>query len=158
MDEFRQWALCLIIAAAAGTFVCAVSPRGTSDKAVRTVAGIFVVAAVCTPLTQLEKSGIDIPAFGSAEGISDCGESLKEYLLDSCKDAIGIRIEEIAGKHSLTVYSIKMNAYADEYNSIIIRDIQLEINSETPENISHFKSEAEEVLGVPVIIRNGIRM
>ncbi len=158
MDEFRQWALCLIIAAAAGAFVCAVSPRGTSDKAVRTVAGIFVVAAVCTPLTKLEKNDFDMPVFADSAGVSDCGESLKKQLLDSCKDAVGNRIEEIARKYSLTVCDVEINAYPDEHNSIIIQDIQLEIDSEIPENISHFKSEAEEVLGVPVIIRNGIRM
>ncbi len=156
MDAFRQWALCLIIAAAAGTFVCAVSPRGTAEKAVRTVAGIFVVATVCTPLAQIEKNGFDIPAFADSAAVSDCGELLKEQILESCKNAVEEQLAQVAKKHLLTVCSIKINAYIDEYNSIIIQNIQLEINSEAPESVLRFQSEAQDVLGIPVTIRNGI--
>lgn len=156
MDAFRQWALCLIIAAAAGTFVCAVSPRGTAEKAVRTVAGIFVVATVCTPLTQLEKSDFDIPAFADSAVVSDFGESLKEQMLESCKKEVEKQLVAVAKRCSLTVCNIEMDAYIDEYNSIIIQNIHLEINSETPEAALRFQAEAENALGVPVTIRNGI--
>ncbi len=158
MDAFRQWTLCLIIAAAAGTFVCAVSPRGNAEKAVRTVAGIFVVATVCTPLAQLGNSDFGIPAFADFDVVSDCGESLKEQVLDSCKDTVEKQLVEIAGKCLITVCNVKINAYLDEYSSIIIQDIQLEINSENPESVLNFQTEAEDVLGVPIIIRNGILM
>lgn len=156
MDALRQWALCLIAAAAAGTFVCAVTPRGAVDKAMRTVAGLFVVAAVCAPITKLESNSFGIPAFADSAVVSDCGETLKEQMLESCRKAIENQILSLSKKYSLTVCNVKLDAYIDEYNSIIIRDIHLEINSETPQSVSLFLSEAEAVLGVPVSIRNGI--
>ncbi len=158
MDAFRQWALCLIISAAAGTFVCAVSPRGSVEKAVRTVAGIFVVAAVCTPLTKLEKNAFDIPAFVEFAAVPDYGESLEEHMTDSLKKSISKQIVDVAEKYSVAICDVFVNAYLDEYNSIIIQDIQIEINSELPGCVLQFQSEAEDVLGVPISIRNGILM
>ncbi len=156
MDALRQWALCLIAAASAGTFVCAVTPRGAVDKAVRTVAGLFVVAAVCAPVTKLESDNFGIPAFADSAVVSDCGELLKEQMLESCKKAIENQILSLSKRYSLTVYNVELDAYTDEYNSIIIQSIHLEINSETPQSVSPFLSEAEAALGVPVTIRNGI--
>ena len=152
MDVFRQWALCLIVSAAAGTFVCAVSPRGAIEKAVRTVAGIFVVVTVCMPLTRLENVSFDIPAFADSYADSDNGGLLKEHMLESCKTAVENQLEGIAEKLSLSIRNIEINAYVDEYNSIIIQDIQLEINSESPETVLRFQSEAQDVLGIPVTI------
>lgn len=156
MDIFRQWAICLIVSAAAGTFVCAVSPRGAIEKAVRTVAGIFVVVTVCMPLTRLENVSFDIPAFADSYVDSDSGDSLKEHMLESCKSAVLNQLDEIARKYSLIISNTEVNAYIDEYNSIIIQDIQLEINSESPGTVLQFQSEAQDVLGIPVTIRNGI--
>lgn len=158
MDVFRQWALCLIIAAAAGTFVCAVSPRGTAEKTVRTVAGIFVVATVCAPLTQLEKTDFDIPVFADSYLVSDSGEYLKEHMVDSIKKSVEKQLAEIADKHSVTVSDVNVNAYLDEYDSIIIQEIQLRISPETPDSVLQFQSEAQKALGIPITIRNGIPM
>lgn len=156
MDALRQWALCLISAAAAGTFVCAITPRGAVDKAVRTVAGIFVVAAVCSPLTNLKKIDFGIPAFADSIVADDYGDALKEQMLESCKNAVEQQLLTLADSYSVTVIRIELDAYADEYNSIIIQNIHLEIDSETSESASLFRSEAENTLGVPITIRNGI--
>ena len=47
LEVLRQWALSLIIASAAGTFAMVLSPRGSMDKTVRVVVGIFVVRGAC---------------------------------------------------------------------------------------------------------------
>lgn len=150
MNEFRQWALCLIVTAAAGTFVCAVSPRGTTEKAVRSVVGIFVVVTVCTPLTQLEKTELAKDVFSDSYFMSDSSDDLKEQVLEQCKFSVEEQLAPVAEKHSVTVCSVAMDAYFDEYNSIIIQNIHLDIISENPESAVLFMSEAQEMLGVPI--------
>ena len=158
MDAFRQWALCLIISAAAGTFVCALSPRGAVEKAVRTVVGIFVVTVICAPLTQLQKSDFSIPVFGDSYIESDSEEALKDQMLESCKSEIENRLAELADKHSIELSKVKIDAYIDEYNSIIIQNIHLETDAESSETVTAFQTEATESLGVPVTVRNGTQM
>lgn len=150
MNEFRQWVLCLIITAAAGTFVCAVSPRGTTEKAVRTVAGIFVVVTMCTPLSQLNKTELVKNVFLDSYVISDNSEALKEQMLEQCKKSIEEQLAPIARKYSVTVCQVTMDAYFDEYGSIIIQRIHLDITSENPDSAVLFISEAQAALGVPL--------
>lgn len=150
MNEFRQWALCLIITAAAGTFVCAVSPGGSTEKAVRTVAGIFVVVAVCSPLTKLKKTEFAKNVFSDSYVISDSSGELEEQVLEQCRSSVEEQLVPIAEKHSVTVCSVTLDAYFDEYGSIIIQNIHLDIISENPESGLLFMSEAQEILGVPI--------
>lgn len=150
MSEFRQWALCLIITAAAGTFVCAVSPRGTTEKAVRTVAGIFVVVTVCTPLSQLNKTELVKNVFSYSYVVSDSSDALKVQMLEQCKNSVEEQLATIARKYSVTVCQVTMDAYFDEYGSIIIQSIHLDIISENPECDELFISEAQAALGVPL--------
>ena len=150
MNEFRQWALCIIITAAAGTFVCAVSPRGATEKAVRTVAGIFVIVTMCTPLAVLKKTELAKNVFSDSYVISDNSEVLKRQMLEQCKNEVEEKLVSVADKHSVTVYSVEMNAYFDEYNSIIIQNIHIDVESENPVYTSDFMTEAQEILGVPI--------
>lgn len=148
--------LCIIIAAAAGTFACAVSPRGSTDKTVRTVAGIFVVAAICAPLSQLDIEKISIPAFAASYEAEDSGKELEEYMLSACKSAVDSEISAAAEQHGITVEAVTVDAYTDENNCIIIRNIQIDIQCDNVKSASDFSEDVEERIGVSVNIRNGI--
>ena len=62
-DAFKQWAVSLIICALGGALISLLSPRGSMEKTLRAVIGIFVVSAICTPLLKLKKSDVFLPAF-----------------------------------------------------------------------------------------------
>lgn len=149
MDAFREWTLCLIVSAAAGSIVCAVAPRGATDKTVRTVVGIFVVVTVCTPLTELAQTDFDY-AFASSYNGSDSGEELNELMLENCRKAIEDELEAIAQKHKIEFTEVRLDAYIDEYNCINIQNIQLGSNGANYNGISSFEDEAEKILGIPV--------
>ena len=81
MDAVRQWAICLIAAAAAGTFAAAVIPGGSMEKTVKAVAGIFVVVAVCSPLAELRSHGL--PTFADLAEQAEtpaCAQAIDEAL------------------------------------------------------------------------------
>lgn len=156
MDAFRQWALCIIISAAAGTFACAVLPRGSAEKTVRTVAGIFVVAAICAPLSQLDFEEFSLPAFARSYDTEADPEELDDYILSVCKSAADREISAAAKAHGITVEAVFIDAYVDENSCIIMQNIQIDIRSGDIKSASDFSEDVEKRIGVSVNIRNGI--
>lgn len=152
MDAFRQWTLCVIFAAAAGTFACAVSPRGSSDKTVRAVVGIFVVCAICAPLSELDFEEIMLPAFAGSYNDKSDDINMDEYILSACKSAVESEIMLSATEYGIAVESIFVNAEIDKEKCIIIHNIQINIQNNISEYLSDFSKTVEEKLGVPVTL------
>lgn len=150
MDIFRQWVLCIVIVAASGTFVYSISPRGATDKALRTVAGIFVVVTVCTPLAKLDKTDYFKNTFSDYNNISNSSDALEEELIEQCAKSLEERLEPVADKYSVLSFNVTMDAYLDECGSIIIQNIHLDTVSENSESAMRFRSEAQKILGVPL--------
>lgn len=153
MDALRQWALCLIIGAAAGTFVMAISPRGSMDKTVRAVVGIFVVAAICSPLAGLADADFTLDAMADYEYEGqDSGEELQEYMLSVCRDAAEEQILSAAEDSGIRVDEIFINADIDANNCIIIHDITVTIGAEHSGKSAEFSKTLGENLGVTVTV------
>lgn len=150
MDALKQWMLCIIVAAAAGTFACAVSPRGSVEKTVRTVAGIFVVVTVCTPLSSLADAEFTEYAFAASYDVNGSDAALKEQMLESCKKAVENSLASVAKKHGVNLISIVTDVYIDENNCIIIRGIQVETRADSSDFLNAFLDDAEKNLGVPI--------
>lgn len=152
MDALRQWTLCVIFAAAAGTFVCALSPRGSTDKTVRAVVGIFVVCAVCAPLSELDIEEITLPAFADSHNSESEGVDMDEYILSACKAAVESEIMRSAAECSIAVESILVDAEIDRDKCIIIHNIQIKIPDDTAKCLTDFSESVEKKLGVPVTL------
>ncbi len=154
MDAFRQWAVCVIIAAAAGTFVTAISPRGSMDKTVRAVVGIFIVATICAPLSQLKSTDISEYAF-SVSDYPDNGkaeDNMYEHMISVCKKTVEDETLLLADEYKIKVESIKSEMNIDENNCIIIRDIQIDIQYDSQNKTSEFSEKLSEILGVSVAV------
>lgn len=152
MDTFRQWMLCIIIAAAAGTFACAVSPKGSTDKTVRTVVGIFVVASICAPLSQIDFEKISVPAFEESYILENGDDMLNGYMLPACESAVKSAVSQTAAEYGFDIVSIVFDAYTDDNDCIIIQNIQVDIQCQNTEAISDFSRILAEKLGVPVTV------
>ncbi len=152
MEVLKQWAICIIFAAVAGAFVMIISPRGATDKTVRAVVGIFIVTAICTPLTMLQESDFVDLAFAWEEAPNDNSEALDEYILSVCKTAVNDTVNETAKEYGIMVEYIAIDAYIDEYNSIIIQNIQIEIQRHGLCSADDFSRKLEENLGAPVTV------
>lgn len=154
MDGLRQWALCLIIGGAAGTFAMAVSPRGSMDKTMRAVVGIFIVAVICTPLVQLKNADEFLPAFNDFDSDFDLDEdeSLKEYMVSVCRDAVKKEIESAAGELGIQTVSAEIDMNIDDEYCIIIQEILIRTASDSQAEKDEFSAALQERLGVPVTI------
>lgn len=152
MDALRQWALCLIIGATAGTFVMAISPRGSMDKTVRAVVGIFVVAAICSPLAGLPKTDFTADAFADYEFTQQSEEEMYEYMLEAYRREVENRILSAADEQGNEISEIFISADIDADNCIIIQDITVTLASEHSADTAEFSAYLSQRLGVSVTV------
>lgn len=152
MDGLRQWALCIIIAAASGTLVCAFAPKGSADKTVRSIVGIFVVAVICAPLTQLDVDKIAFPVLAQPSNAEIDKTEMSEYMISVCKSAVENEIALSAAEFGVRVEYIGVDAYIDDDSCIIIQSVQIKIRSDKQESLSVFSSAVEKKLGMPVMV------
>ncbi len=157
MDVLRQWALCLIIAGAAGTFAMALSPKGSMDKTLRAVIGIFIVAVICAPLASLENVDDILPAFAETDYADAFNETekLNEYILSAYEETVKKEIETVAEEYGISPDKAEVDMYIDDDYCIIIQKIEVQILSG---NSDEFSLALQKRLGAPVIIklkRNG---
>lgn len=153
MDVLKEWALCLIAAAAVGTLATVIVPRGSMDKTVRAVVGIFVVAVVCSPLAEIKKSDFALDVFANSESVSfdnTYTEELNLRITDICRETVEKQIKEIAAENNITVSSIETDISVDAENCIIIHEINVYIDEEKSLFADSLSEKISEKLGVPV--------
>lgn len=144
----------MIAAAVAGTFAMIVSPRGSMDKTIRAVVGIFVVAAIFSPLTELKKDGngfFEKEAFAFEEE-NKADEKLGDYLLTACKNAVNSEIEKAADELNIPDFQSEIDAYVDDENCIIIQNITIYIPAEHIDKAEKLSDRASERIGAPVTV------
>lgn len=147
MDGLRQWALCLIISAAAVAFVTIITPRGSTDKTVRAVAGIFVVSAIFTPLADMS---LDFSAVNATEDAVVQSNDLSDSVLDACRNAAEDAILSAAKEQKITVENIYTEAYIDTDNCIIIQSVTVDISADSAGKADELEAVFSNLLGVPV--------
>lgn len=154
MDALKQWAVCLIISALAGTFVMVVSPKGSMDKTLRAVVGIFVVAAICSPLAELKNADFSLEAMvGSYSAYENENISvLQEQMISACRNAVENEVRKAADEVGAVVSSIRADVSVDAENCIIIHNISVGISEYFKEDATALSEALGERLGVPVTV------
>lgn len=151
-DALRQWAVSLIICALGGTVISLLSPRGSMEKTLRAVIGIFVVSALCTPLMKLKKANTLLPAFVAYTEPEIQMQNLNGQMVSACKETIGKVVDEVLGAVGIDDYSVESNVDIDKEYRIIIQNIQVAVSSENNVSVGKIQAELCERLGVPVVV------
>lgn len=155
MDLLKSSALCLIAAAAAGTLATVIVPRGSMDKTVRAVVGVFVVAVICSPIAGLSETDSIEEAFAHSFEIT----SDNSYTEDMQKQITGVFereiiscIEEIVYGLNVNVISIKPEISVDENYCINIHKITVTVSGCDSSLKKDLSEKISEKLGAPAEI------
>lgn len=150
MDMIKQWIISLIFACAAGTLVSVISPKGSGEKTLRTVVGIFVIAAICAPLSELDADDFTIPAF--AYEYSEYNEyGMNEYLTQALEEEISRRISEIVEKNNLSIGDVTVKA-ENNNDCIIIHNLLIKAQNNEYESAQNAAEILSDELGIPVTL------
>ena len=151
MDLLKQWAICLIAAAMAATLVMTLTPRGSTNKTVRAVVGIFIVAVIGTPFVDMLNSGYVSDAFAVSD-YSVGGDDMRDFLLESFCESVKTELENTASQLGISLDEINIEAELDAENCIIIHKISVETDSEYSEKSSEISDILSEKTGVNVTV------
>lgn len=152
MDALRQWAMCLITAGVAGAFVMAISPRGSMDKTVRAVIGVFTVAVICMPLTELELSYFSIESFAAFDDCEVNTDELNAQLIASCQKSVELQIKSAAKELGADIESVEAELSVDSDGCIIIHEISIKIANASSSDAVELSDNLEKKLGVAVTV------
>lgn len=119
------------------------------EKALRTVIGIFIVSALCSPLVTLG-SNAELPSFSIEENAMVQADELGKQMEESCRKTIGIAAKEVATELGITEYSVNADLYIDDKFCIIIQEIRIVLPSKNKEIAEEFSQKLQTRLGVPV--------
>lgn len=137
--------MCLIISAAAVAFVTIITPRGSTDKTVRAVAGIFVVSAIFTPFADIS---LDFSAADTAAEYADVQvDDLSDSVLDACRRAAEDAVVSAANERGITVKEICIDTDINADNCIIIHSVTVAVDAG---NEAELEAVFGNALGVPV--------
>lgn len=155
MDILKDWAMCLIAAAAAGTLATVVVPRGSMDKTVRAVVGIFVVAVICSPLAELDGQNLFTDAFGEYDDVFSADSytrEMQDYMIDLMKETVDSEIKKTADELGAKIKSVVSDISVDGENCINIHKIDVVINKTDFLDKEELSDKISERLGVPVSV------
>ncbi len=151
MDALKQWIISLAFSAAAGTLISVISPKGSNDKTVKTVVGIFIIAAVCVPLSEIEESDFSVPAFVQDKIIAD--NSMNDFTVEMLENELFNKASEVASGFGCGIKDVEIQAEYDDENCIIIHEMTVYFINPENEKVTEIAAEIENELGVPVTVR-----
>ncbi len=153
MDFLKDTAFCLITAAAVGTLVTVLVPRGAMDKTVRAVIGIFVVAVVCSPLSEIEKNDLTLDAFADFKE-KDFNEfyeeDMNDALINTFRISLGHKLNEIAAELNFEILTVDSDISVDDERCINIQNIAIIIGRSELYNTEELSRMISKKLGLPV--------
>lgn len=153
MDFLKDTALCLITAAAVGTVAMVLVPRGAMDKTLRAVIGIFVVAVVCSPLSELQNGNLTVNAFADFEESNfnkSYSEDMNSALINTFRTALDYSLNEIAAELKIEIASVDTDVSIDNEQCIIIHEITITVTGSELYNMEELSRIISEKLGLPV--------
>lgn len=147
MEELKQWLVSIVFSAAAGAVITVISPKGSNDKTLKTVVGIFIISAVFLPITKMNVSDFSLPAFANGLEIEH-GEEIK-LVVDMLEEELFETISETAKSFECGIENVEIDAEYDNEKCIIIHKITVYFTYGEAENILKTATETEKRLGVP---------
>ena len=112
MDTLLSWAQGLVFAAIAAGIVCFISPDSAIDKAVKTVAAVFMLCALVSPLAELKDVNFEGAFSEEAEDVNS-----DELLLEIYEEAelLTVKcIEETLEKEGVRAVSVRVKKKSAE--------------------------------------------
>ena len=97
MESIRNWALTVALCALAGGIVWLLAPKGTVQKAVRTVVAVFLLCAFLSPLFIWRGMDFEwlLPEEAAVPTIPSLDEALSQQLKAAVEEEIARRISAV---------------------------------------------------------------
>lgn len=133
MDALKQWIICIIFCSLIGAVVSVLSPKGGTQKVMKTVVATFLICAFLSPFIGEAKieSEFDLPDFSQYQ--NQLSDDITKQMLIEAENQTKIETEKLLHSLSVEFNSIEVYPSVDKENSIYIKLISITL----PEKFAH---------------------
>lgn len=145
MEFVKQWALAVVIAAAAGAAVLILSPDDGAGRSVKTAVSIFLLAAMLSPL--MKGISFEIPEIIPEEQIEQ--PELNDAVEEQMKTALATEITKILDENGIKAKEINIDMSISD-NIVTVESVH--IVSENEGDFSALRERISNETGAEVTI------
>lgn len=151
MEAIRQWALCITLSAIAGAVIYILSPKGATEKAVKTVVSLFIITAILSPFISGKGIKLNLklsqtPSY--SVNANQLQEKINEQLKSRAEEEIEKKIETILKKSGIEGGQIAISTDIDKEGSISIKETRLIIPKKYSAYLAKIKGEIKDTTGL----------
>lgn len=146
MIEIKQWAYGITVAAIIGAIVLALSPKGSTEKLVKTVVSLFLMCAIlypfisgANPIEFFEK--IELPEFDTSISQND---SARNFLANELQE----KIAEILSQSGINDTDISIDISIENENEMKINSVQIFAAEEFKNQFEKAENALRSQLGI----------
>lgn len=146
MIEIKQWAYGITVAAIIGAIVLALSPKGSTEKLVKTAVSLFLMCAIlypfisgANPIELFEK--IELPKFDTSISQND---SARNFLTNELKE----KIAEILSQSGINDTDISIDISIENENEMKINSVQIFAAEEFENQFEKAENALRSQLGI----------
>ena len=154
MENVKQWALCVTFSALAAGVVFMLSPRGTTEKAMRATVSVFLIFSVTASLIPA-LSSLSFQSTVGAQTVTDTEltQVMNKQLIDAAQTAVRQAILDEVEAMGITPRKIEITADIDESGGIFIKEAVIVFDGTDYVDLQSVERNIKGTLGVDAVCR-----
>lgn len=151
MDNISQWATVICIAAVVCVLFELLSPKGSMEKMLRFVLGLFMLCAIILPITQGAFTfHFDFSPQESFEQKSDFEQQTEEQIKELGKESVSTLTQQCMNKMNVEAKKIEISMDTKQDNSISIVMVTVTIDPKDKDQKIKIRDTLKKELGLEV--------
>ncbi len=154
MEGVKQWALCVTFSAFAAGVIFMLSPRGSTEKAMRAAVSVFLIFSVTGSLFPAFSS-VSFDAVESVQTVTDTEltQVMNEQLISAAQTAVSQAILSEVEAMGLIPQKIEITADIDESGGIFIKEAVIIFDRTDYPDFQSVERKIKSTLGVDAVCR-----
>lgn len=128
METLKQWIICIIFCSLIGAVVSVVSPKGGTQRVMKTVVAAFIICAFLSPFLQGStlKSDFEFPDFSEYQ--NDLSDVITDAMISEAEKQTKNETAKLLASFDVEYKDIKVYAGVNSENSIYIKYISITLS------------------------------
>ena len=150
MDSIKQWALGITVSAVIGGIVLVLTPRGSTEKSVRTAVALVLLCAMLTPFM----SGVNFTEIFSGIEKSDKIDTahIESQITHQTETAVKEKITEILKENGILSAQVNIDISMSDNRELMIEKAEISADRKYSDSFSSAQEEIKNQLGIAVEI------
>ncbi len=125
MEMLKQWIICIIFCSLVGAVVSVISPKGGTERVMKTVIASFLICAFLSPFLQgvTLESDFELPDFSEYQ--NNLSDMITDAMISETENQAKIEIEKLFTSLNVEYEDIKVYAGVNSENAIYIKYISV---------------------------------